>query len=219
MSLEALKRNGHNLALSAEFAHEGVGEYGIPALQPVHLDHRLEWIRFNHAPREPHRDRYGVQFFIDDYLFQRVWHDPSRYALFLMEFAAVLTPDFSMYTDYPKAVQVYNHWRKHLLGAYWQRLGMTVIPTIGWVGRESFSWCFDGEPIGGTVAISSVGTQKNREARKMFLEGYDEMLRRLKPQKIIFFGSVPSECEGNIERHDAYYHTFGRGIPFADRAR
>ena len=67
MSLEALKRNGHNLELG-DF--ELTGEYGIPVLRPEQLNQRFEWIRFNHALREPHRERYGVQFFIDDYLFQ-----------------------------------------------------------------------------------------------------------------------------------------------------
>lgn len=50
MSLEALKRNGHNLELGS---FELSGEYGIPALRPVQLDSRLTWIRFNHALREP----------------------------------------------------------------------------------------------------------------------------------------------------------------------
>ena len=52
MSLEALKRNGHNLELGS---FELIGEYGVPALRPVQLDARLTWIRFNHALREPHR--------------------------------------------------------------------------------------------------------------------------------------------------------------------
>ena len=211
MSLEALKRNGHNLELG-DF--ELAGEYGIPVLHPVNLDTRLDWIRFNHALREPHRERYGVHFFIDDYLFQRAWHDPPRYALFLRQFPAVMTPDFSMFTDYPKAVQIYNHWRKHQLGAYWQRVGMTVIPTVGWIDQDSFDWCFDGEPIGGTVAVSSVGTQKSPESRKLFLTGYQEMMIRLQPEKIIFFGDVPQECAGNIEHHSPYYETFTKGLPY-----
>ena len=211
MSLEALKRNGHNLELGR---FELAGEYGIPVLRPVSLPGRLEWIRFNHALRETHRDRYGVHFFIDDYLFQRAWHDPPRYALFLRQFPAVLTPDFSMFTDYPPAVQIYNHWRKHQLGAYWQRVGMTVVPTVGWIGKDSFSWCFDGEPEGGTVAVSSEGTQKNPESRKLFLDGYKEMLVRLQPEKIIFFGDVPNECKGNIEHHTPYYEACTRGLPF-----
>jgi len=216
MSLEALKRNGHNLELGS---FEPAGEYGIPVLQPVQLNERLEWLRFNHAFREPNRGKYGVHFFIDDYLFQRAWHDPPRYALFLRQFPAVMTPDFSMFADYPKAVQIYNHWRKHQLGAYWQRVGMTVIPTIGWIGKDSYDWCFDGEPVGSTVAVSSVGTQKNKEARRLFLDGYNEMMARLTPSKVIFFGDVPRECEGNIEHHAPYYDTFTRGLAFSAKAR
>ena len=73
-----------------------------------------------------------------------------------------------------------------------------MIPTICWADKESFDFCFDGEPIGGTVAVSSVGTQKNRNAKKAFWLGYEEMLNRLTPDKIIFYGDVPSECRGNI---------------------
>ena len=147
----------------------------------------------------------GVHFFIDDYLFQRAWNDPCRYAHLLSGYQAVMTPDFSMFTDYPVAVQLYNHWRKHLLGAYWQSLGLTVIPSICWSDHDSYAWCFDGEPVGGTVAVSSVGTQKNPLARALFLDGYAEMMRRLQPEKIIFFGDVPAGCTGNIEPHEPYY--------------
>ncbi len=128
MSLEALSRNGHHLELGN---FELAGNYDIPVLHPVQLAERLEWIRFNHALKQPDRRRYGVQFFMDDYLFERVWRDPRRYARFLMEQPAVTSPDFSMFSDYPKAVQIYNHWRKHHLAAYWQSLGMTVIPFRG----------------------------------------------------------------------------------------
>ena len=69
--------------LPAPIEKPGFLGQGLPALRPVQLDSRLTWIRFNHALREPNRERCGVHFFIDDYLFQRAWHDPSRYALFL----------------------------------------------------------------------------------------------------------------------------------------
>ena len=154
MALEALKRNGHNLHL---YGFETVGPYGIPSLEPVKLDGTFPFIPFNCAKTSTVRAGLGVHFFIDDYLFERVWHDPDRYAQMLSDFRVVMSPDFSLFTDYPVAVQIYNHWRKHLLGAYWQRLGMTVIPSICWSDESSFAWCFDGEPVGGTVAVSSVG--------------------------------------------------------------
>ena len=206
MSLEAVQRNGHHLELG-EFV--SVGEYGIPALRPTHLSTTLPWISFNRTLTFPaaSRERYGVNFFLDDYVFERVWRDPTRYAPFLSEFAAVMAPDFSMFTDWPMAVQIYNHWRKHQLAAYWQSLGLTVIPTICWSDERSLEWCFDGEPIGGTVAVSSVGTQKHPVARENFRMGYEAMMDRLKPDKIVFFGTVPDWCTGNIEPNSAYYAT------------
>ena len=202
MALEALKRNGHNLHIGA-FMEEG--KYGIPRLSPVLLPERLDWLPFNCARTDKNRDAHGVHFFMDDYLFERVWNDPARYALLLSDFRAVMTPDFSLFTDYPLPVQLYNHWRKHQLGAYWQGRGLTVIPSVCWSDEASYDWCFDGEPAGGTVAVSSVGTQKNPKARQLFLAGYQEMTARLKPAKVIFFGDVPEGCTGNIERHSAYH--------------
>ena len=75
--------------------------------------------------------------------------------------------------------------------------GITVIPTISWSDEASFEWCFDGEPEGGVVAVSSVGTQMNSDARRLFLAGYREMLARLKPSAILFYGFIPDECAGN----------------------
>ena len=203
MSLESVKRNGHNLDLGQ---FELAGEYGIPKLHPVHLDERIGWIRFNHALKEQSRSNLGVHFFIDDYLFLR-------------GFKAVMTPDFSLFADYSRAVQIYNHWRKHQLGAYWQRFGVNTIPSISWADRDSFSWCFDGEPEGGTVAVSSVGTMKNKDSRKLFINGYREMRTRLQPEKIIFFGDVPDECSGNIEHHAPYYETFTKELAFSLKER
>ena len=178
-------------------AFDGVGLYDIPAMQPVHIE-PVEMIGFNFAPRYPEPDKVGVHFFLGDYQFQRVWTSPLVYAKVLARFRCVCTPDYSMYTDYPLAIQIYNHYRKHWLGAWWQRNGMTVIPTISWSNERSYAWCFDGDPVGGTVAVSSVGTQMNRESRRLFLAGYEEMLRRLQPEMVLFHGDIPEECRGNI---------------------
>lgn len=53
--------------------------------------------------------------------------------------------------------------------------------------RKQLEWCFDGEPVGGAVAVSSVGTQLNKRAAELFRLGYDEMLRRLNPSTIYFY--------------------------------
>ena len=78
-------------------------------------------------------------------------------------------------------------------------------PTISWSDENSYEWCFDGEPRGGIVAVSSVGTQKSKESQRLFLRGYEEMVKRLEPTWVIFYGKVPEECDWNVIRIPAYY--------------
>ena len=109
-----------------------------------------------------------------------------------------MSPDFSLYTDYPVAQQIWNHYRKHWVGAYLQKQGVCVIPTIAWSDERSFEWCFDGEPVGGVVAVSSVGTQRKESTKALFMTGYNEMMSRLRPETVLFCGTVPDGCGGNI---------------------
>lgn len=129
----------------------------------------------------------------------------------LREFRYVMSPDFSTYTDFPKAIQIYNHYRKHWVGAYLQEAGIKVIPTISWSTPDSFDWCFDGEPEGATVSVSSVGCMGNRKKKELFLAGYQAMIERLHPETIIFYGKVPDECRGNLVRIRAFWEKFKEG--------
>ena len=126
-----------------------------------------------------------------------------------LKFKGMLAPDFSTYNDMPVAMQIYNHYKKHWIAAYYQMHGVTIYPTISWSNKKSFEWCFDGEPINSVVSVSSVGTQKNKESKKLFLQGYEEMMIRLEPSLVIFYGIVPEECEGNIIKIPPFYGKFG----------
>jgi hypothetical protein len=178
----------------------GVGRYEIPPIEPVMVYPQGEFIPMNYANTEKAPVDKIVHCFVDDYQFTRYWNQPDKYLPVLQRFAAVCSPDFSTYTNMPLAMQIYNHYRKHWLAAYWQLHGMTVYPTISWSDESSYDWCFDGEPVGGIVAVSSVGTQKGEGSKCLFLRGYDEMLKRLAPQWVIFYGNVPAECDWNVIR-------------------
>lgn len=181
-------------------------EFGIPQIEPTQMTCN-NFIGFNEAKSSKKKD-CGIHFFLDDYQFNRCWNNPDRYIEVLKRFCCVLSPDFSLFTDFPKALQVYNHYRKHWLGAYWQMHGIDVIPTICWSDEDSFNWCFDGEPVGGTVAVSSIGTQNNKYAKQLFVNGYNEMMKRLQPETVIFYGNIPEECYGNIIKVRAFQEKF-----------
>lgn len=178
--------------------YTGQGVFDIPIIKGTNRTVIPQLIDFSQVLRCKAPSENGVHFFLYDYQFSRVWDFPERWMNKLKEFQCVCSPDFSIYTDFPKALQIYAHYKKHWLAAYWEENGIEVIPSINWGDESSYNWCFDGEPIGGTIAITSQGTQNRSSTKKLFLKGYDAMLERLQPETIIFYGNVPSKCRGNI---------------------
>ena len=180
----------------------GVGKYDIPQLAPVYeneIGEIKEWIGFNYVLSDKEPEGKAVHFFIDDYQFQRLWNSPEKYMEKLARYEAVLTPDFSPYADMPLATQIFNHYRKHWVGALMQEYGVKVVPTIRASRDErSLDFYLDGEPKGGAVCISSMWTSDD-EAREYFLREYETMRKTLKPEKIYVYGNEVEGLKGNIE--------------------
>ena len=154
-------------------------------------------------------ENYIAHFYYDDYKFISAWREPDKYIDRLRKFKAVVAPDFSLYTDFPIALQILSCYRRQWCGAYWQSKGIDVIPDVVWGTRDSFSFCFDGIPKHSTVAVSTVGVKAdkdwNDEASSLFRDGYNEMLERLEPTAILFYGDMIEGLEGNIIRSPSFY--------------
>ena len=189
---------------NAEFAlfEEVVGQYDVPIIEPVYkIPEVRRFIEFDYCKRirEGHKN-LGVHFFEDDYKFERVWTNPNRFGEMLSKFGFIIGPDFSQYVDFPRALQIYNHFRNNWLVRYWQICyNMIVIPTIMWGFEDSYDWCFDGYPVNSIVAVSNVGLCQDKELRQMFHAGYEEMLKRLNPTKILMFTRNFEEVPGNVQ--------------------
>lgn len=154
----------------------GVGKYGIPEIKPetdIRID-KLEWIPVNYALTAKDKATKGVHFYKDDYQFERFWNNPDKYIQLLQQFGAVCSPDFSLYSDMPLSVQLFMHYKKHWLAAYWQAHGIHVIPTLCWCGEQSYDWCFCGEPRNAIVSISSHGTQSDPYEAECFAKRMTE---------------------------------------------
>ena len=141
-----------------------------------------------------------LHFYVDDYQFERCWANPNNYIDHLKKFKYVISPDFSLYADLPKAHQIWNCYRNRLLAAFWQARGVKIIPNVSWGDESSFAWCFDGILQNSVVAISTVGTRGNKKA---FLRGYRRMLKVLKPTQIIVYGKIyPEMKEKNLLNYE-----------------
>lgn len=137
----------------------------------------------------------GVHFFVDDYRFSGIYNNPSRTLPKYSQYAFLLTPDFSTYADMNMWRQMESVAKNRWVGAYWQKHGLTVVPTISWSTASSFEFCFDGVEKNAIVAIGMIGCKNNRRG---FMRGYDAMLERLNPETVICFGSPFPEMRGNL---------------------
>lgn len=181
--------------------YRGVGEYNFPIVKRVdEIPDVDSWIQFNYVKSTgKKRIKTGVNFYIVDQQFERVWTYPDRYAEELKHYAVLTGPDFSVYADFPKAVSVYNTYRNRWLTRYWQDKGLCVIPNVRWGYKESWDWCFDGLPENSIVAVSNVGMMNTEEGRKYFLDGYNEMLCRLQPKKVLFYAHKFDDYKGPVQ--------------------
>jgi hypothetical protein len=147
-------------------------DYGIPDL--LKEDFVPDWLVpvKKRLPNELPLEDGAVHFFMDDYHFEVVWNKPTQILKLITDCGIALTPDFSLYVDDPIAAQIWNTYRTRWVGSYWQSQGIKVLPTVTWAEESSFDLCFLGIPKGSTVALSTVGVNRDKEVSKRFIAGF-----------------------------------------------
>ncbi len=202
----SMRRNVFENQTKARFRIENW--YGIPTMDPSNTsgDQLLRFCDYNQVTDH---ENYIAHFYYDDYKFINAWREPDRYIDRLKKFKAVIAPDFSLYTDFPRALQILSCYRRQWCARYWQDNGIDVIPDVVWGDEESYEFCFLGIPKGSVVAVSTVGVALDDEWNgiddDLFKKGYNEMLKRLEPTAVIFYGSEIEGLEGNIIRVPSFY--------------
>lgn len=177
--------------------------WGFPDL--IQVDYKpTELIGFNYA-KTSKRYTSGVHFYLDDYQFERLWSHPEDYINLLKKFDCVFTPDFSLYVNMPRAMQIWNTYRSRLIGYILTLNGITVIPTVSWSDRDSFDWCFEGLPRESTLSISTIGVVRDKAAFELWKDGVKEMIKRLSPKRLLVVGNKVDFDFGDIEV--VYYDT------------
>ena len=191
-----------------EFITEG--KYDLPKIKKQEIDlNKIKLISYSNTKYFDDRNRCKtIHFFIHDFRFENTYSSPEFAAEKLKQYYCLLSPDFSLYTDMPLLLQMYSTFKNRWVGAYWQNLGLKVIPTVSWSNERSFEFCFDGVEKGSIVAVSTHGNKKSKEK---FMKGYNEMLRRIKPSAIICYGKPFPEMKGNLKIFP-YQHCEGKEI-------
>ena len=193
------ERERTNQAYNLEIYDETLTE-GFYQMPIINNDNYIpkDLIGFNYAKTSQNKDT-GIHFYIDDYQFERLWNNPEEYIDILSEYECILSPDFSLYMDMPRAMKVWNVYRSRMIGQFYQNYGIKVIPTISWAEKETFEFCFDGIPKGSIVSISTIGVKRSKEAMQIWKDGVDEMIKRIQPSAILIYGGKVDYDYGDIK--------------------
>ena len=141
------------------------------------------------------RENTILDTFNYDNVLKRLWNDPLKYVAKFQGLFAVASPDFSVYPGMNPYEIEHNVFMSRWLGALWQSFGINVIPTISWADEDTYDVCFSGVEKSTIVIISTLGVDKNFD---MFISGFNEMKKRIKPKLIIVVGKIYDEMEGEF---------------------
>ena len=178
------------------------GKWGLPFIKRQEIDTssiKLIACSDTKANDREENKKCGVHFFVDDYRFKGIYDNPERTFKKYAQYNFLLSPDFSTYTDMNLWRQLESVAKNRWVGAYWQSKGLKVIPTISWGLSQSFEFCFDGVETNSIVAIGMIGC---KQTKMQFMRGYNAMLEKIQPIKIICFGTPFDEMHGNIIKVD-----------------
>ena len=151
---------------------------------------------------EYHFEAY-IHFYEDDQKFDgkksSIWSYPEKALNIIRHFSGIIAPDFSTYADFPEPLKRWNFFRMNAFGYWIGSLGIPVISNVRWGTKETWKYCFDGNPRHSMIAIGTVASGIHQlKNRQLFEKGCLQMVKILRPHTIITYGSANCACFDNL---------------------
>lgn len=194
------------------------GRYEFPIIKKQEIDvNEIKFLSYvNTKNNDTENQDKTIHFFTYDWLFDKVYKNPEEEFEKLKQYKYLLSPDFSIFTNMPLALQIESIFKNRWCGAYWQSKGLKVIPTVSWGDEKSFHFCFDGIEEGSVVAVC---TYYRENCEEEFMLGYNEMLRRIKPSLVICYDEPFKEMKGNIKEFLPTTYEFTKNLNWKDKVQ
>lgn len=131
----------------------------------------------------------ALHFFMDDYKFSHaLWERLEQTTSQLLKFDCLFTPDYSLYVDVPQSLNKWNVYRSRFVGAFWQSIGIDVIPTFSWGNVDSLAYSLEGLPEGCVLATCGTGIAESSTAFRLWCYGMQRVQEELCPKLIFVYG-------------------------------
>lgn len=183
---------------------EFTSKYQFPIVEPNNGDIPKVLCSVHRLRKKPDSQLRNIcaHFYTSDFNFESFWNYPFRSISFLQQLGAVLSTDYSLYSNMLLMQKMWNSFRNKLMSAFFQRNNINLIPAPSWGDIEHIELYMEGWPKNSLIAINSTGVGRDKRCRHIWLEGYKAMLDILKPTHIIRYGGF---IEGENNEISTYY--------------
>ena len=135
-----------------------------------------------------------IHTYIDDQYFDSknnsIWLNPYDALKIICHYDGIITPDFSTYLDFPLPLKLLNTYKMRSFGLFCFENNIKVINNVRWGYKDSYDYSFSGLPSNSILSIGTVASGLNHnENKKIFNDGFNELIKRKRPHTIIIFGS------------------------------
>ena len=179
------------------------GDYDMPVVGNFEDISVIDYIALYSDTSEYNKtENTCVAFYQYDHVFDGVhglynsiiYKDEERLNKFRERFRKVkyiIAPDYSLFGDFPNALQIFNVYKSRVCMCWLiANTEAKILPNVRWTFPFTFEYCFDGIMKGSNIAIGVLGQIRDKENRKMFLDGLKVAIDRIEPKCILVYGFV-----------------------------
>lgn len=117
-----------------------------------------------------------------------------------IDFKCVLSPDSYMSVELAPWQRARNTILARAAGVVWQSRGITVIPSIRWCDESDYELVSSGIEKGSVFAVTADDSLENLKQRITFESGLNAMVKMIRPEGVIIYGSVSSNFVRELEK-------------------
>lgn len=197
------KKSYQNINVSAGF--NLVGKYELPEVKAYTGEIPIALTPY--SMKNKGNTQGALHFYIDDYRFtgMYMWGHISQFTEKVMPYRMVIAPDFSIFLDQSRTLNLFQLYQNRVVTAYWQSIGLQVIPSVSWGNADSFEYCFDGLPQNSVLSIGGLGNAHHHSMLELWEYGIHQTIERLHPIALIIYGA-PKKLDLPVETH--YFKDF-----------
>lgn len=145
------------------------------------------------SPKGLPYQRSLLAFYTFDKHFEQWWQHPDYYVQKALNagIPTMVEPDFSIFEGDPRAIQLFNLYRRRWIGRFAQEAGIEVIPHVSWPDRDFIEFAVLGVPEGAqsiSVQFHRGDDHHEEEETAQLVEEFHDVLDIIKPKQCLVYG-------------------------------